>query len=98
MIAQPSPNLSLTSLHFFPCSLFLSCLPMRLLFLCWKDFYFCQLLSFFFSAVFIYFASQNILYSHLFPHSVLPLLFSITSKAPLQTMDPPGEQMWVPPA
>lgn len=47
MIAQPSPNLSLTSLHFFLCSLFLPCLPICLLFLCWKDFFFCQLLSFF---------------------------------------------------
>lgn len=27
MIAQPSPNLSLTSLHFFLCSLFLSAFP-----------------------------------------------------------------------
>ena len=46
-IAQPSPNLSLTSLHLIICSPFLSCLPICLRFLCWKDFYFCQLLSFF---------------------------------------------------
>lgn len=53
MIAQPSPNLSLTSLHFFPCSLFLSCLPMRLLssagriFISASYFHFFSLLSLF---------------------------------------------------
>lgn len=98
MIAQPSPNLSLTSLHFFLCSLFLFAFPSVFIPLL-KGFLFL-------TAIFILFPLLSLLvFLHKMhhipvssPHSVLPLLLSIISRAPLQSVDPPGKQMWGPPA
>lgn len=92
IIVQPSPNLSLISPHFFLPSLFLSCLSICLLSLCWKDFSFGQLpsFSFFFNVVFTCFPSQNCLYSCLFPQSCSPRLSGTTRTRSQWMLVPPA--------
>lgn len=95
MIAQPSPNLSLTSLHFFLCSLFLIDFPSVFIPLL-KGFLFLTAI-FFLCCLYLFSFTKCIIFLSLPPHSVLPLLLSIISRAPMQSVDPPGEQMWGPP-
>lgn len=96
MIAQPSPNLSLTSLHFFLCSLFLIDFPSVFIPLL-KGFLFLTAIFFPLLSLLVFLHKMYYIPVSSPPLSAASSALSIISRAPLQSVDPPGEQMWGPP-